>query len=249
MDKLKILAIAFVYNEIKFIKYKTKWAKEQDVDLYIVDNMSNDGTWEYLQENQIPSHRVDTEDSFDLRKLQKEVLNVIHELKPDWVIYHGADLFFFTENGLRKDIESAHKKGYESISLRHLEVRNTGELLKPNDNIFEVYYHGSIEKYLTMIVKYNDKLNLRGDNFINNKTMKIPKGILVNYGMTKSKQERIETLSRRKKAWERGMSNTQGKHYEIGEKVNWKWDRKFLHNFKFTEYAYFLDIIRKYQNN
>lgn len=243
---MKILAIGFVYNEIEFIKYKHKWSIDQDIDLYIIDNMSNDGTWEYLQENKILSHRVDTNQSFNLIKLQSEVINVLHRIKPNWYIYHGADLFFFTKDGIKNDIIMADSEGYDSISLKHLEIRNSGETFKTGMNPFEVYFYGTIEPNLIMVGKYHDKIGISGDSVSNSKTKIIKSGLLVNYGMTKSKKDREETLKRRQKAWNEGLNFNYGKHYTKAKENNWVWDLNKLTNIKETEYSFYLKVINKY---
>ena len=246
MEKLKILAIGFVYNEIEFIPIKHKWSRDQDIDLYIIDNMSNDGTWEYLQNNKIKSHRVDTNNTFDLRILQSEVIKVLHKIKPDWVIYHGADLFFFTKEGLRNDIEKANSEGYDGLSLTHIEMMNTGEKRNEGENIFEVFNFGLIQSKLNMVMKYKPDLKIMGDNMNSVKPKEIEYGLLVNYGMTKSKKERIDTLDRRKKAWKNGLKEGYGKHYVSADKNNWEWDKKVCKEIKNTKYSFFLDKIINY---
>jgi hypothetical protein len=243
---MKIVAISFVWNEIKFIKYKHEWAKDQGIDLYIIDNMSDDGTWEYLQENNIPSHRLDTNGTFDLIRLQSEVIKVLHQIKPDWYIYHGADLFFFTPDGIKNDIIKTDKEGYDSISLKHLEIRNSGENFELGMNLFDTYFFGTIEPDLTMIGKYSNNIEIIADNINHIKTKNIKSGLLVNYGMTKSKEEREETLRRRQKAWESGLNKNYGIHYPMGQKINWTWDRNILTDIRNTEYSYYLNTIKKY---
>lgn len=249
MEKLKILAIGFVYNEIEFIKFKHKWSVDQDIDLYIIDNMSSDGTWEYLQKNKIKSHRVDTNNTFDLRILQNEVIKTLNKIKPDWVIYHGADLFFFTKDGLRFDIQKANDEGYDGISLIHIEMMNTGELRTSNKNIFEVYKYGLIQPKLNMIMKYNPNLKIMGDNMSCVNPKEIDLGLLVNYGMTKSKNERVETLERRKKAWKNGLKQGYGKHYVTANENNWQWDKKVCKDINSTKYSFFLDKMINYGKN
>ena len=90
---MKVLCILTIYNEIEFLPYKIKYCKENDLDLYIIDNMSNDGSWEWLQKNNIKSHRFDTNEMFDLKALQGEIISTVHKEKPNWVIYNGCDLF------------------------------------------------------------------------------------------------------------------------------------------------------------
>ena len=245
---MRVVAIAFVWNEINFIKYKHRWSEDQGIELYIIDNMSVDGTWEYLQENKIPSHRFDTNGSFNLAKLQDEVIKTLHKIKPDWYIYHGADLFFFTPDGIKNDIIKSNNEGYDSISLKHLEIRNSGEPFDPGMNLFETYFYGTVEPDLIMVGKYHDKIGISGDVISHNKTKSIKSGLLVNYGMTKSKKERDETLKRRQKAWDEGLRSGYGKHYPKAKEKDWVWDRSDLINIGETEYSFYLNIINKYHD-
>jgi hypothetical protein len=244
---MKIVAISFVWNEIKFIKYKHEWAKNQGIDLYIIDNMSDDGTWEYLKENNIPSHRFDTNDSFNLVKLQNELIDTLHKIKPDWYLYQGGDEFFFTPDGLINDIKKLESEGYDSLSLKHIEIRNTGEIVNNGDNIFDVFNYCTIESNQVRIGKYDKAITITGDGVSHRNCKKIPYALLVNYGMTKSKEERDKTLERRQKAWGEGLKSGYGKHYVIAKNKNWTWDKNHLTDIRTTGYGYYLDIIKKYK--
>ncbi len=67
---MQILTIMHVYNEGKMLPYTLQYQKAHDVPLYVIDNMSNDGTWEVLQEQGIASHRFDTGGAFHRKDLQ-----------------------------------------------------------------------------------------------------------------------------------------------------------------------------------
>lgn len=220
---MKILAIAFAYNEINYLPLKLSWANKENVDLYIIDNMSNDGTWEYLQDNNIPSHRIDTNETFDLTKLQAEVVKTLHEIKPDWVIYHGTDLFFITDNGIRNEIEIAELDGFDSLKMKCVFMNNTGEIHEPF-NPFNTFFYGNFIEDLTMISKYNENINISGDN-LNNINTKFIDGLIVNYGMTKTIKEREITLLRRQKSWANGLNPVFGCHYRKAKKQDWIWDK------------------------
>ena len=87
---MRTLCILTIYNEIKFLPYKLQYCIDNNLDLYVIDNMSNDGSWEWLQENNIKSHRFDTDGMFYLKALQKEMVKTVHKEKPDWAIYNGT---------------------------------------------------------------------------------------------------------------------------------------------------------------
>ena len=65
------MCILTVWNEREYLPLKLEYCKQNKLEPYIIDNMSTDGSWEYLQENKVPSHRLDTGDSFDLRSVTK----------------------------------------------------------------------------------------------------------------------------------------------------------------------------------
>jgi hypothetical protein len=247
MSQLNILAIAFVYNEIQFIEHKINWANEYNINLYIIDNISTDGTWEVLQEHKVPSHQFDTNGVFHLTNLQAELLKTIHQLKPDWVIYHGADTFYFTPQGLRNDIELAELEGFDGLIVDFFDIRNTGETYTKDLNLYEVYQYGiDMNQKRKSIFKYKKDLEVYGDNF-NPKFCKIISGgILLNYGMTKPAAQRENTLKRRESAWEQGLNRRFGSHYLRAQASNWCWDKSQLIHIKDTPWAYTLDNMINY---
>lgn len=248
MEKLKIVAIAFVYNEIKFIDYKRQWAEEQDVDLYIIDNMSNDGTWEYLQEKGIPSHRFNTNHRFNLVALQQELIKTLHKIQPDWFVYHGCDTFYYTKNGLRNDIELANQQGHDALGMMGISIKNTGEVVPTNMNIFQVYQLGNMTKNHFQVGKYTPTVKIHGDNIkcVNGKT--IPSGVIINFGMTKSAKEREETYNRRQLSWRKdGLRKDFGGHYTQGSQKKWVWKKSEVKNIRVTNYGYVFDILKNYK--
>lgn len=249
MSKLKILAIGFVYNEIEYIKYKHMWAIQQDVDLYIIDNMSTDGTWEYLKENNIPSHRFDTQNRFNLVKLQGELIKTLHNIKPDWFIYHGCDTFYYTKNGLRNDIEIANNHGYDSISLMGISLKNTGEKRSNDQNPLNTYFHGNPSKEFIMLGKYQDQIKIHGDNIKCFNKKIINDGVIVNYGMTKRVKEREETFARRQLAWRKdGLRKDFGGHYQLGSQKKWIWKMNEVKDLRLTVYAYFFPLVQSLES-
>jgi hypothetical protein len=251
MSQLNILVIAYVYNELQFIKHKIKWAREQNLNLYIIDNLSTDGTWEILQEHKIASHRFDTQGVFHLNNLKTEVLKTIHQLKPDWLIgSNGADTFYFTPQGLRKDIELAEQEGFDGLILDFFDIRNTGERYTEDLNLYEVYQHGiDMRQKRKPIVKYKEDLELFGDNFNPRFCKIIPDGVLLNYGMTKPAVERENTLRRRQLAWDIGLDPRFGSHYLRAQANNWCWDKNQLVHINDTPWAYTLKHMLSYGKN
>jgi len=233
---MRILAILTVYNEISYLPLKYQWCKEQGLDIYVIDNYSNDGTWNWIREQGIPSHRVDTNNSFDLRILQAEIVKTIHKIKPDWVVYNGADLFFLTENKLCADIAMADSRGYNLIMMDFISMFYTGEKRNCFDPFNKYFYYRYINK-LQMIHKYDPNVVYEAD------CVKVPspnilenEGCIVNYGQTKSKKRRIETTRRREKAWKDGLPANYGNHYKKGMAVDWQWKKEDLEDVRKSKY-------------
>ena len=152
---MRTLCILTIYNEIEFLPYKLKYTKENDLDLYIIDNMSNDGSWEWLQDNNIKSHRFDTQGMFHLKALQNEMIKTVHKEKPDWAIYNGCDLFPLIEGSLGKKLEEINKEGYNLATIDYLMFCNTGE---KRGNPFTTYFYFHSLRNLMMIHKYDPNL-------------------------------------------------------------------------------------------
>lgn len=56
---MKVLMICFVYNEIKYLPHSIDYYKKNNCDIYVIDNNSTDGTYEWLIENNIPCNRYE----------------------------------------------------------------------------------------------------------------------------------------------------------------------------------------------
>ncbi|NCC47307.1 MAG: hypothetical protein EOM16_09790 [Bacteroidia bacterium] len=220
---MKIVCITPVWNEIEYIGYKHNWCKNNGIDHYVINNESTDGTREWLVKNKVKFHDLDTGGSFHLGIIHKEILKTAKKIKPDWLIFLGCDLFAQTSDTLRNEITKARGN---TIYFPTYIVFNSGET---PGNPFHTYYYVKQYINLPLIVKWHPKITLSGDAF----THPYPKvvtgnGILINYGMTKPKKEREETLARRKKAWEKGLRWNYGKHYIKAQKKDWIWSKDKL---------------------
>jgi len=72
------------------------------------------------------------------------------------------------------------------------------------------------------------------------------KGIMVNYGQTKSKKDRESTLARREKAWKTGKTpHGHGCHYRAGKKTDWIWDKSTLKDIRATQYKEHIENLHK----
>lgn len=240
---MKALAISFAHNEIDFIKYKHLWCIDQGLDMYIIDNESDDGTSDYLAQHGIKSHRFDTNGEFHLRKLQAELVRVLDELKPDWFVYLGVDEFLFMPNRIYDEIVQANKQGYFAIRSGIYNVFNTGELA--GENPFDTYFYYSMADSQVRIGKYRPFMRIEGDNYITKNCKTVIDSVLINYGMTKPKEQRERTYQRRVKAWNNGLNKLLGVHYSQANLNQWIWDKDSLNDFRQSEINWVLDRLKK----
>lgn len=225
---MKILVILPVYNEMYWLPRKVKWCEENGFDVYCVDNFSTDGTWEWMKENGIKGHRVDTQGAFYLPTLHAEMVKAVHQIRPDWVIKNGADLFFL-HDFFRGEIVQADVQGYNAIETDYVMFHNTGR--------WPPYFCNGIHK-LTYIHKYTSDFKYFADEIqFPNKKVKYIEALCVNIGNAKSLENRQETLKRRQKAWDMGEPEGHGVHYRDGEKHSWKWNKEELLDIRKTKYG------------
>ena len=239
----RILAIGTLYNEIKYLPDMVQFWQNQGVEMYYIDNFSSDGTWQWLQEHNIPSHRFSTRGAFDLNKLQREIEKTLHRLQPDWFIYSSADLYFGFEEPMVTTIKRVALQGKNQISTHCWNAKYTGE--DREGKLFDTYFHCSKRTApLTMISKYDPSIKLTGDKIeIRNTNIHFEKGMMINFGDTKPPKSRDETYKRRLKAWGSGLPRFYGVHYPEGHSKNWLWDKKDLTDLRLTnEFHYYSKI-------
>jgi len=232
---MKIIVALFVYNERKYLPAFLNYYRKQGVDFVFVDNMSTDGTYEYLVKERVTVSRFNTYDSFQLRLLQDKLMKEIARRKPDWVIYTGADLYYAFDKTIGNTIEEAHREGYNQISVLCMSAMNTGEKFKTP--LQRTYRWGIIQKDLIMISRYTEGFYIIADSIqLRHPNVKKVKGIVINYGACKPALEQKIKLERRRKAWDEGMHKGWGTHYLDHEQRKWIWSRKGLVHFPETDY-------------
>ena len=228
---LKIIQISCVYNEIDFLPNQIKYIKSQGLDVYVIDNYSTDGTWEWLQENKIPSHQLDTNNMFDLSKNHAELTKTAKKLKADWIYFADGDLFPVSkEYTIREFIEIADSTGHNTVFSDVIHMFNTGEKRK---GLFDTYFYGDKQDKWLKIVKSKYLKFVVGDGLALDKYKGMQKIIddeivLFNFGMTKEKHQREETLKRREKAWENGLNRKLGRGFTAAKKQKWRWKKDDL---------------------
>tara|TARA_Y100000588_G_scaffold361921_1_gene423171 strand:+ start:1568 stop:2365 length:798 start_codon:yes stop_codon:yes gene_type:complete len=246
---MNVLCILTAWNEMEYLPFKVEYCRQNELDLYVIDHMSDDGSWEWLQENDISSHRFDNGGIYDLSSLQGEILRTVHRLKPDWVIYNGCDLFPITLIPLAQYLENLDSQGFSGAQIDFINFFNTGE--QPSNDPFSTYFYYAASalttklsdtpqsfKRLTMIHKYNPLVVYNGDDvfFPGIKVTEV-EGVMVNYGGTKSVSQRNATLQRRQKAWHAGTTPIgHGIHYAYSKEKNWKWSKNELYDVRVSKY-------------
>jgi glycosyltransferase involved in cell wall biosynthesis len=240
---MRLLMITFVYNEIKYLPHVIDYYRSQGCEIYIIDNYSNDGTWEWLQENNIPSHRCDTNEEFAVETLQRDLEKTVHQLKPDWVMFAGADLYFIVEGTLQEYIQYIDKEGYNLLSLLCLTPLNTGEPY--GLPLCKCYFFSAIYRNVPMISKYTPEWTIIGDDIqLSEPRMIIGEGVAVNYGGCKTKEEQEAKLQRTIKAWENGTTRkNHSVHYPKWKKKEWIFDKEGLIDLRESEYYKYIKKI------
>lgn len=219
---MKILMICFVYNEIKYLPHLINYYQDNGCDIYVIDNYSDDGTYEWLVENKIPCHRVDTQESFNLNILSEELVSTVNKIKPDWVILAAADLYHIVPSTLSDYIQKVDSEGYNQIALATISAVN---IERTNETPLPEHHNYAIELYyLTMICKYGNNFMLCGDSLSidNPRPYDKSEGVSINYGLCKPPNERERSRLRTQKAWDLGMDSKFSIHYEEDKKHNWE---------------------------
>jgi hypothetical protein len=242
---MKILMITFVYNELKYLPHVINYYKKNGCDVYIIDNYSNDGTYEWLIENNIPCHRIDTQEAFHVRVLEDNLVMTVHKLKPDWVIFGSADLYHITKISLSEYIKEIDSRGYNQLSLPCISaIPITEEELTSKTPLCNHFFNALYYQPLTMISKYDNSFYLDGDTLLINNIVKYNsnEGVSINYGPCKPPEEQEVKLIRTRKAWEQGMARGYSVHYEKAKKINWLYPKSM--GYVLSESQYYKYILK-----
>lgn len=236
---MKILAVAFAYNEMPYIADFVDLYRKEGCDIFVLDNHSTDGTTEYLRDQKVMSDICYTGGAFDLKKLQAGLVRMINIIRPDWVVYTGIDIIYYFKKTIRKIILDADLKGYNMIGIKYFNMYNTGEqfALPLKDHFFYAREFGN----LYMISKFQHPFGFEADSIqIKEKKIKVYPGVFINYGNCKPYKEREDTFRRRQKAWNRGLDPNYGVHYIEGHNKGWIWKKSELIDIRTTEYYQYI---------
>lgn len=223
------LCIGFFYNEYEWLPKKLDWCNENGLDMYVIDNYSNDCSWEWLVANRVDCHRFDTNGEFHLARLQHEMMKTIERLQPEWVVYLDADLFIYGEKPLCDVLDEA-----DAMKVENPNVLEYGRI-----NFFQTkeerYRYYKYINQVQTVFKPKGVIGYNADELVHkNKVIMRPEGVMVNYGGTK--EHRLEELERRQKAWDNGVHPQIGWHLKEYAKNDWVFDKSELEDIKESEY-------------
>jgi hypothetical protein len=222
-----MIAYFLAYNEINLLPLQHQWCNQQRIEMFVIDNMSTDGTKEYLEKNNIRHISIDTDGAFHLTPLLEAMTLQIHIDRPKWFIYAGMDMFFVTERiTIPQMTVLANILGYNSVSMQQITFYHTKpdtllqySRLNPDTpvnpfrrNLF--YRDNSIR---TFIAKYSHEIVIKPDKILidNEKNYFDKGGCIFEMNAGKPIRNRIENLKRRQLAWANGLDLKYGKHYRV----------------------------------
>ena len=236
---MNITAIFPTFNEMQSLPYIIENYKQEGINFFVIDNYSTDGTWEYLQDNNIPSEQINTNGTFNLSLLQRAMERNIKRINPDWAIMTGGDIFIHSEFPLIEMVKDLDYKGYTLINLNELKFCYTGEERLDKDP-HDVYYYYQFNGIQPRLHSMKDFLGYNGDSIRrknNNKNSITASNICsFHYSNMKSKEQRIETLARRRLAWNSGLTRDWGTHFLKHEKQDWFWTKEEVEDIRLTPY-------------
>ncbi len=221
---MKVVAFYTTYNEIRLLPWQHQWCKSQGVEMYVIDNMSTDGTKQYLEKYNIPHHSIDTDGAFDLRPLLSEITTAIHKVKPDWLIYSGMDMFFVDKDSTIKELckririhDPIAKVNFVSCNqYTFLHTSKKNATTPTTGNPFQNNFHYQFNGKHTFIAKYHPEITITPDRInspLADEYLIISDTVIFETHAAKTINDRIQLLKRRQKAWDNGMNRNWGWHY------------------------------------
>lgn len=241
LRRCECLSILTCFNERRFLPWQVAYLQSEGIQPLIIDNFSDDGSWEWIQAHGVPGIRLDTGGAFDLRLLQRERLRLQRALEPQWVVYGDMDEFNVSPDGLRALLKRADALSVQMIRLPRYTFFRTSEREENPANPLEACRFGR-EQYravggIVRLHRFEPRLRYHADGVIlpGARSLRAVTAANLNYGETKGPKLRYPVLLRRRAAWARGFDRALGGHYESGRKHDWVWNPDELQDFQGTD--------------
>ena len=166
---MKVLAIITGYNEAGIIIPVLQHLKEQEIDIWYMDNESNDGTMDLVQESGLCIgttivERPNNEYRWQDLLKRKESIAYTHRNSHPWFMHHDADEFRFSpweDLNLREAVEIVDVEGFSAIDhvLIHFPMikgKETPFGHSPRPIMDECYIPGLIHNNQVKILKSSE---------------------------------------------------------------------------------------------
>lgn len=245
---MNILACGVVYNEIDILPHLLDYYESQDINVFIFDNFSDDGTWEYLLDHKVDCARLRSDGKFSLVQFIKHMQTIWHLYTPDWCIYLDADEFplTFQFSSLNEFIADRAFQGFNVIKQTRVNFRPTGTEDFSKGDPFEIYRYYFIkwptESWNTdceRIFKYSPKIDCLSyaghkvrfpNRVLSPETLDNP---IFHYALRKNAKEKIHRLYLRRNRDKETSKMGWNTHYKKFVQYNkWTWDPKELHDIR-----------------
>lgn len=230
---MKILNFMCCWNEIEYLPKCVKFYQQHGIDVVVADNYSDDGSWEWLNDNNVDCFQFDTNGMFTVKKQQQLRLDYVKSHSEyDWIIYGDSDEYPATRNNLLEVFQAAQDNDCNVIRMKSFELHNTGEERhEPTQTYFYYSERYSTRSGIERIHKNVSNFSYQGD-FIKlpgKRVADVDSGNYLNYGNTKTAEQRERVFQRRKLAWDRGVEpHGHGSHYLKNRSRGFIWDKNNL---------------------
>lgn len=148
-ENFKVIAIIAAYNEVDIIAQVIKNYKQNNVDVYLIDNESTDGTYEkaseYIGNGLIGIERFSSSSgSYEWESILKRKEQLSMELEGDWFIHADADEIRespWPEISLKDAIFLVDQEGYNCIDFTVINFRPTNNTFNASTSLDEAFQY------------------------------------------------------------------------------------------------------------
>jgi hypothetical protein len=215
---VSVLAVVAIYNEEDIIAATIKHLLDQGTDVHIIDNWSNDGSYEIIKALAENSSRISYErfpekpsNKFELEKILNRVTDIA-KAKPeyDWIMLNDADEFRWSPwKGvtIQEAFSFLDSSGYNSVDYTVFNLSPTEEGFAQNNNPLTFFQYGQFSGMEGHFVQVKSWKNIPGADlassgghhvtFANQKIFPL-KFLLAHYPIRSSEHGRRKIFRQRK---------------------------------------------------